>query len=74
MKAENGVEFTANMPTEEVFTIPHRDRVNGTVSSSRPFLVTGNVVEDFMLTFENGRITHLAANQVVTFGQNDVPQ
>lgn len=63
MKAENGVEFTANMPTEEVFTIPHRDRVNGTVSSSRPFLVTGNVVEDFMLTFENGRITHLAAKK-----------
>jgi aminopeptidase len=63
MRAENGIEFTANMPTEEVFTMPHKDRVNGTVSSSRPLVVTGNVVEDFVLTFENGKITTFTAKK-----------
>jgi aminopeptidase len=62
-KAENGVEFTANMPTEEVFTMPHKDRVNGTVSASRPFVVAGSIVEDFTVTFENGRITNFTAGK-----------
>ena len=63
MKAENGIEFTANLPTEEVFTMPHKERVNGTVSSSRPLVVAGQIVEDFRLTFENGKITHLTAQK-----------
>jgi aminopeptidase len=62
-KAENGVEFTANMPTEEVFTMPHKDRVDGTVTTSRPFVVAGNVVEDFTLKFENGKITSFTAKK-----------
>ncbi len=62
-KAENGIEFTANMPTEEVFTMPHKDRVDGTVSASRPFVVAGNIVENFTLTFENGKITNFAAQK-----------
>ncbi|MEO8355988.1 MAG: aminopeptidase [Chloroflexota bacterium] len=63
MKAENGIEFTANMPTEEVFTMPHKDQVNGTVSASRPFVIMGRIVEDFTLTFENGRITNITAKK-----------
>jgi aminopeptidase len=62
-KAENGIEFTANMPTEEVFTMPHKDKVDGTVSSSRPFVIAGNIVEDFVLTFENGKITQMSAKK-----------
>lgn len=62
-KAENGIEFTANMPTEEVFTMPHRDRVNGTVSASRPLVVLGQVVEDFSFRFENGKIVDFAAKK-----------
>ena len=62
-KAENGIEFTANMPTEEVFTMPHKDRVNGTVSSSRPFVVTGQIVEDFTLHFESGKIVNFTAKK-----------
>ena len=61
--AENGVVFTANMPTEEVFTMPHRERVNGVVSSSRPLSVAGQIVEDFTLTFENGKITQVHAKK-----------
>ena len=63
MRAENGIEFTANMPTEEVFSMPHRDRVNGTISASRPLVVFGNVVEDFVLTFEDGKITKINAKK-----------
>jgi aminopeptidase len=63
MKAENGIEFTANMPTEEVFTMPHRERVNGTVSSTRPLVVAGQIVDGFRLTFENGKITHFTAQK-----------
>jgi aminopeptidase len=63
MKAENGIEFTANLPTEEVFTMPHKERVNGTISSSRPLVVAGQIVDDFRLSFENGRITHFTAQK-----------
>lgn len=62
-EAENGIEFTANMPTEEVFTMPHKDKVNGTVRASRPFVVAGNIVENFALTFEQGKITHFTAQK-----------
>jgi aminopeptidase len=63
MRAENGIEFTANLPTEEVFTMPHKDRADGTVRASRPLVIAGNIVEDFDLTFENGKITHLSAKK-----------
>ena len=36
-----GIEFVANIPTEEVFTIPHKDKVNGFVSSTKPLLFGG---------------------------------
>jgi aminopeptidase len=62
-RSESGIEFTANMPTEEVFTMPHKDRVNGTVSSSRPFVVSGNIVENFTLTFVNGKIINFTAKK-----------
>jgi len=61
IRAENGIECIANMPTEEVFTMPHRDRVNGTVSASRPLVIEGNVVKEFTLTFENGKIIAFTA-------------
>ena len=63
MRAENGVECIANMPTEEVFTMPHRDLVNGTVRASRPLVILGSVVEEFTLTFENGKITTFSAKK-----------
>ena len=43
--------------------MPHKDRVNGTVSASRPLVIAGNVVEDFVLTFENGKITQMSAKK-----------
>jgi len=56
-----GVEFIANMPTEEVFTLPKKTGVNGTVVSSKPLNYNGNLIEKFSLTFENGRVVDFKA-------------
>jgi aminopeptidase len=61
--AENGVIFTANMPTEEVFTLPDRHRADGTVSSTFPLSYGGALIEDFSVTFENGRIVKVSAKK-----------
>jgi len=51
----NGHSFMANMPTEEVFTVPLKEGVNGTVTSTKPLSYGGNVIDRFSLTFENGK-------------------
>jgi len=51
-----GIPFVANIPTEEVFTTPHRYRVNGTVKSTKPLSHNGKLVEDFGFTFEDGKV------------------
>ena len=63
MPAENGVEFTANMPTEEVFTLADRHRADGTVSATFPLSYGGNLIEDFSVSFENGQITKVSAKR-----------
>ena len=50
-----------NMPTEEVFTSPDRLRVNGRVYSSKPLLYNGNLIEDFWLKFQDGKIVQYDA-------------
>jgi len=60
---EKGIEFMANMPTEEVFTVPKKDGVNGHVSSTKPLSYGGNIIDNFTLTFENGRIVDVKAEQ-----------
>lgn len=61
--AENGVIFTANMPTEEVFTLPDRHRAEGTVAATFPLSYGGSLIEDFSVTFENGRIVKVNAKK-----------
>lgn len=63
MPAENGVEFTANMPTEEIFTLADRHRADGTVSATFPLSYGGNLIEDFSVSFENGQITKVSAKR-----------
>lgn len=60
---EKGKEFMANMPTEEVFTVPHKDGVNGYVSSTKPLSYGGNIIDEFTITFENGRIIDVKAKE-----------
>ncbi len=54
----DGIEFCPNIPTEEVFMIPHRLKVNGIVKSSLPLVYQGNIISDFTFEFHDGRITH----------------
>jgi aminopeptidase len=61
--AENGVVFTANMPTEEVFTLPDRHRADGIVHSTFPLSYGGSLIEDFTVTFENGKIVRVTAKK-----------
>lgn len=59
--ARSGVTFVANIPTEEIFTLPHRAQVNGHVTTTRPISVQGVLIEQFSFTFEKGRITRVEA-------------
>ncbi len=61
--ASNGQEFIANLPTEEVFTLPHKDRADGTVRSTRPLSYAGSLIEDFSLTFSGGKVVELKAEK-----------
>jgi len=65
---KNGITCTVNIPTEEVFTAPHRDKVNGHVKATLPLNLMGTLVEDFTVTFENGRATNITAKK----GENDI--
>ncbi|WJQ84228.1 aminopeptidase [Brevibacillus brevis] len=60
---KDGVSFMANMPTEEVFTAPLKEGVNGTVRSTKPLSYHGNLIENFTLTFEKGRIVSATAEK-----------
>ncbi|MYL34635.1 aminopeptidase [Pontibacillus yanchengensis] len=62
-KTQQGVKFNPNMPTEEVFTMPHKDGVNGTVTSTKPLNYAGNLIENFTLTFENGKVVDFKAEK-----------
>lgn len=55
-KTPQGTIFIANMPTEEVYTLPAKYGVNGTVSNTKPLVYKGNIIDQFMLTFEAGKI------------------
>jgi aminopeptidase len=61
--AQNGVAFTANMPTEEVFTLPDRNRADGVVTATFPLSYGGTLIEDFQVTFENGRVVKVNAKK-----------
>jgi aminopeptidase len=58
-----GLEFIANMPTEEVFTLPNKTGVNGKVFSSMPLNFNGNLIEQFSLTFKDGKIVDYSAKK-----------
>ncbi len=56
-----GILFAPNLPTEEVFTIAHKDRVDGTVRSTKPLSHGGTLIEDFSLRFARGRVVEIKA-------------
>ena len=62
-KAENGAVFIANVPTEEVFTAPHRERVNGVVKGTKPKVYNGQLIEGFSVTFKDGVVVDYSAEK-----------
>jgi len=56
-----GFPFTANIPTEEVYTLPHRERADGIVSSSKPLNYNGLLIDGIVLKFEHGRVVEASA-------------
>lgn len=57
VKDKNGIPFFPNIPTEEIFSAPHKKKVNGKLVATKPLIYGGNVIDDFYLTFQDGRIT-----------------
>ncbi|WRP04774.1 aminopeptidase [Rossellomorea aquimaris] len=60
---DQGIPFVPNLPTEEVFTIPVKQGVNGTVSSTKPLNYSGTLVRDFSLTFKEGKVVEFTAEE-----------
>ena len=58
----DGRRHVVNMPTEEVFTSPDRRRTEGTVRSTKPLALAGNVVRDLEIRFEGGRAVEVNAS------------
>ncbi|GAA4078467.1 aminopeptidase [Amphibacillus indicireducens] len=59
----DGLHFNPNMPTEEVFTVPHKYEVNGVVSNTKPLVYNGNTIDHFSLTFKDGQVVDFEAEQ-----------
>lgn len=62
-KAGNGIICNPNIPTEEIFTTPHRLRVEGTVCSTKPLFHQGSLIDDIAVHFEGGRIVEAHASK-----------
>ncbi|SFK95730.1 aminopeptidase [Falsiroseomonas stagni] len=61
--AKNGIICNPNIPTEEVFTTPHKLRVSGTVRSTKPLAYQGTLIDDIQVRFEEGRIVEAHASR-----------
>jgi aminopeptidase len=61
-RTANGREYVPNMPTEEIFTTPDRRRAEGTLASSMPLAVLGDIVKGLKLTVKDGKIVDVQAD------------
>jgi aminopeptidase len=61
--AGNGIYCIPNMPTEEIFTTPHKDRADGTVTATKPLSYQGTMIEGIRVRFEAGRIVEAHATR-----------
>jgi aminopeptidase len=60
---QSGIPFVPNLPTEEVFTMPHKDRVDGIVRATKPLSYGGTLIDGFTLRFAEGRIVEVTADR-----------
>lgn len=61
LATQKGLTFVANIPTEEVFTMPHKDQIDGIVTSTKPLSYNGSLIQNFRLQFSEGQVVHDAA-------------
>ena len=61
--SKDGTIFNANIPTEEVFSAPQYNGVNGVVHSTKPLIYHGNTISDFSFTFKDGKIVEYTAKE-----------
>jgi aminopeptidase len=61
LTARNGVTFVANIPTEEVFTVPDKGRIEGQVTATKPLSYSGSLIERFSLKFAGGQVVEATA-------------
>lgn len=59
----DGADFVANIPTEEVFTTPHKLKVNGTLRATKPLSLNGKMVDGFGFVFKDGKVVDYYAEQ-----------
>lgn len=61
------IAYVPNIPTEEIFTVPHRLGVNGTVRASKPLSFNGQIIEGITMTFKDGKaiVAGAATNETV---------
>lgn len=57
-----GVGFVPNLPTEEIFCMPHRDGVDGKIVATKPLNIQGKLVEDFWFEFKDGKVINYGAS------------
>ncbi|PKK40710.1 Aminopeptidase S (Leu, Val, Phe, Tyr preference) [Clostridiaceae bacterium JG1575] len=57
----DGVSYMANIPTEEIFTTPHKTKADGTLRATKPLAVQGHIVEDFSFVFQDGKVVGFEA-------------
>lgn len=61
--APNKGEFNPNIPSEEVFTSPYAGRCEGTLVASKPLSYNGELIEDFSITFKDGKVSEVKAKK-----------
>ena len=60
-QSTRGVTFMPNLPTEEVFTVPHKTQIHGTVTATKPLSYNGALIEGFSITFDEGHAVEVKA-------------
>ena len=60
--SSNGIVFSPNIPTEEVFTMPHREQVDGIVRSTKPLSLRGTLSQNIEMEFKGGRAVRVSAS------------
>ncbi|MGI8714489.1 MAG: aminopeptidase [Solirubrobacteraceae bacterium] len=59
----DGIDSRPNLPTEEVFTTPDPERVEGTVTATKPLFTAGTTITGLKVTFQGGRVVDVAADE-----------